>query len=156
MAYLSSGILLLGHLLASLSLHPPSPYISIWLSCPALFCLPIGQISFIYQPMGVIPIQSIQKDHPIAITPSAPSFPGVPIVLSGGLRPHGIVSVRFGMVIAVVLVQLTLEQSYWWDFMGVVPDITRISQKVLWSSGLHSLPSLLPPHSLRLGCSSGW
>ena len=63
--------------------------------------------------MGVIPIQSIQKDHPIATTPSAPSFPGVPIVLSGGLRPHGIVSVRFGMVIAVVLVQLTLEQSYW-------------------------------------------
>lgn len=63
--------------------------------------------------MGEIPIHSVQKDHPTAITPSAPSFPGVPIVLSGGLRPHGLFSVLFGRVVGVVLVQLTLEQSCW-------------------------------------------
>ena len=63
--------------------------------------------------MGVIPIRNTKKDHPTAITPSASSFPGVPIVLSGGLRPHGIFSVRFGRVVGVVLVQLTLEQSCW-------------------------------------------
>ena len=42
-------------------LHRP-PCISIWLSQPSLFCLAVGQSSFIYQPMRATHIHSIQKD----------------------------------------------------------------------------------------------
>lgn len=51
--------------------HPSFSMYLFWLSCLAIFCLPIGQSSFYYQPMRATYIHSVQKGDPTAQTCAA-------------------------------------------------------------------------------------
>lgn len=56
-------------------------------------------------------------------------------------RPSELSLLYFGMLVSVVLVQLRLRQSWWWDFVGVASDIIgdTIWQQISWPSGSHNL-----------------
>lgn len=46
-------------------------------------------------------------------TSPTPSFPQLLLVLCVGLKPHGLLSIQFGMLTDVIVVQLMFGQSYW-------------------------------------------
>lgn len=57
-------------------------------------------------------------------TTSTPSFSQLPIVLWIELRSHKIFCIHSGMFANITLDQLMFRRSCWWDFMGVVSDVT--------------------------------
>lgn len=81
-----------------------------------------------------------------------PSFPQLPIILYVGLRPHGLFSEQIDIFIDFILVQLTLWQSWWEDFMDVISDVSRRYNltTTYWSSGHYNLSVLFSQCFLSL------
>lgn len=64
-----------------------------------------------------------------------------------------LVFIWFGMLIGLLLVQLTFGQSYWWDFMHIDSDVTRIQKSHNKLPDPQALTLFLPrlPQCLVLG-----
>lgn len=82
--------------------------------------LPVCMLSVltIWQPIGVL-FPGVKLQLP---------FPHFFSYLCVGLKSYRFFSIQFGMLIGLVLVQLTFGQSYWWNFMHIDSDVTRIQK----------------------------
>lgn len=75
----------------------------------------------------------------------SPSFIPLPAVLSVGLNLHGLFPIQSSIFVDIILVQITLWQPCWLDFMGIASDIIRrhhltANSLIFWlSQSLHVL-----------------